>query len=117
MNRIEQYQFGKLIINGKEYTQDLIITPTKIINNWRRNKSHLLTLNDLKDVIDEIESYRYFICGCGNYNRMKIADEVFDKLRTLDILYLHGKTQDIIKVFNDAIERGKSFVAAFHLTC
>ncbi len=117
MEEIKKYEFGKMLIGNKKYTKDLIITPTKIIENWRRGKSHLLILDDLAEVMDEIESYRYFICGTGSYGRMKISQEVFSKLRNFDILYFYGKTGDIVSLFNEAIKRDKNFVAVFHLTC
>ncbi|MCD6577960.1 hypothetical protein J7L48_00625 [bacterium] len=117
MEEIKKYEFGKMTIGDREFTKDLIITPTKIIETWRRKKSHLLILDDLAEVMSEIESYRYFLCGTGSYGKMKISQEVFSKFRSFDILYFYGKTVDIKNLYNEAIKRDKNFVAVFHLTC
>ena len=42
MNIIEQYRFGKMRINGKDYSSDLIIFFDTIETNWRRKKGHSL---------------------------------------------------------------------------
>ncbi|RLE92202.1 MAG: hypothetical protein DRN04_10905 [Thermoprotei archaeon] len=34
MPRVERYSFREIVIDGKLYTKDLIITPTRIKLNW-----------------------------------------------------------------------------------
>jgi len=41
---IEHYSFGRIVIDGKEYTKDLIIYPDKIRANWWRKEGHKLRL-------------------------------------------------------------------------
>ncbi len=48
---IEHYSFGKIIINGKTYTSDVIIYPEKVDSSWWRKQGHSLYIDDLKDVI------------------------------------------------------------------
>jgi len=34
---IESYSFGQMVIDGQEYTSDLIIFPDRINSSWWRN--------------------------------------------------------------------------------
>lgn len=50
--KIDSCSFGTLIINGKPYTDDLIIHPDgKILKPWRRKRGHQLSLDDLRELI------------------------------------------------------------------
>jgi hypothetical protein len=48
---IEKYSFGKMVINGKTYTQDLIIYPDSIEDSWWRKKGHSLVPEDIPRVL------------------------------------------------------------------
>ena len=53
--KIDSCSFGTLVINGKPYTDDLIIHPDgKILKPWRRKRGHQLSMDDLRELIDEI---------------------------------------------------------------
>ena len=117
MKKIELYQFGQMRVEGKIHANDLIILPGKIIDNWRREKGHLLQLKDIEIVEKNITNYRYLIVGCGFNNRMKIHKEIFDWIQKNDIIFFYGNSNDIVKVYNETIERSKNLVALFHLTC
>jgi hypothetical protein len=36
MARIDEYQFGRIVVDGRERTKDLIILPERIVDNWWR---------------------------------------------------------------------------------
>ena len=50
MSRIDSYHFGQIVIDGREYSSDVIIYPDRVQDNWRRNKSHELALEDISEV-------------------------------------------------------------------
>ena len=53
MNIIDSYQFGRIVVNGKQYVSDVIIFPDIISDNWRRRTGHQLCLEDITSVIAE----------------------------------------------------------------
>ena len=53
INIIDSYQFGRIVINGKEYTSDVIISPNTINGNWWRKTGHELCLEDIADITTE----------------------------------------------------------------
>ena len=48
---IEGYSPGRIVIDSKTYTSDLILYPDKIDDSWWRKSSHLLLIEDLYDVL------------------------------------------------------------------
>lgn len=50
---IEEYTFGKIIINNTTYTKDLKIIKRKVIPNWRRKTGHRVEIDEVGDILDE----------------------------------------------------------------
>ena len=49
--RIDSYDFGRVVVDGKEYTADLIVTPTGVVEGWWRKEGHNLVPDDLLEVV------------------------------------------------------------------
>ena len=109
--KIENYQFGKIKINDKTYTNDLIVFKDKIKDNWWRKEGHLLQVKDLDSVFEK--SPKLLIIGTGASGRMKVSDEVKEKLKQKEIEFKILKTKKACKVFN----KTNHSAAALHLTC
>jgi hypothetical protein len=54
MPRIEEYRFGRIVVDGGEQTHDVIVLPDRLITGWRRANGHKLVLADLDPVLDEL---------------------------------------------------------------
>lgn len=113
--KIDSYSFGRMKVEGKEYTNDLIIYPDKIETDWWRKEGHSLCLDDLKDVI----GYKpdCLIVGQGANSQMSVPGQIKNRLEEKGIKVLSGPTEKMYKIFNQYIEKGKKVAGAFHLTC
>jgi len=49
--KIDQYAFGKIVIDGKTYTSDVIIYPEKVDASWWRKEGHRLQPADLEKIV------------------------------------------------------------------
>ncbi len=112
--KIEHYSFGKIIIDGRTYTSDLIIFPDRVNSHWWRKEGHFLQLDDLKEVITEIPEA--IVIGTGYYGVMKISDEVISKLKSLKIDVHVARTTEAVTLFNELCKKRKT-IACLHLTC
>ncbi|MCD6513660.1 MAG: hypothetical protein J7L07_01935 [Candidatus Odinarchaeota archaeon] len=112
--KIEYYDFGRIVIDGKEYNHDVIIFPDKVKADWWRKEGHRLYLIDIEDVLN----YRpeVLIVGTGYHGILKVSDEVRNKLKELGIELMVLKTSEAVKKYNEIAEKTK-VVAALHLTC
>ncbi len=113
---IEQYSFGKMTVNGREYTSDLIIHPDgRIEADWWRKQGHNLVPEDIKELLDEKPGR--LIVGTGNSGVMKLSAEVLEKCRELGIEVEATPTKEAADRFNNLAEGNGSVAACFHLTC
>ena len=111
---IDSYSFGRMVIDGKTYTSDVILYPDKVDDSWWRKSGHLLQKEDLRDVIQY--NPEILIVGTGAYGLMKILDEAKQFLEAEGIELISEETKEAYKIYNELKER-KKVVAAFHLTC
>ncbi len=110
---IDSYSFGDIKIDGKEYTNDVIIIGSNIIGWWRQ-EGHFAQVPDFKDIPDGTE---ILVIGTGASGVMKVADEVVEHFRKKKTKVIMEMTGTAVKTFNKLIEQNKKAVGAFHLTC
>jgi len=111
---IEFHDFGKITINGKRYTTDVIIFPDHVRDNWWRNQGHSLSIEDLREVVQA--KPEVLIVGTGYNGCMKVPDEVLEHFTSRSIEVIVEKTGEACKTYN-RVASTKRVVAAFHLTC
>jgi len=111
---IQSYSFGKITIDGKEYTSDLIIYKNTINDKWWRKEGHNLHLEDLVDVLNE--NPKILIIGTGAYGLMKVPSELIKYLNEKDIRVIVKKTEVACTEYNKFLQT-EDVVALFHLTC
>ncbi len=113
--RIDNCSFGSLVINGKTYTDDIVIHPDgEILNLWRRKRGHQLSMDDLRELIDS--SPDVIVAGTGVSGGVKPDKNIESDLAKLGIEFIAAPNEKTIKVFN-ALVPGKRVGAGFHLTC
>lgn len=112
---INKYEFGSIIINGKEYTSDVIVTPDRVIDNWWREEGHEIAPIDIEDVINE--DHRVMIIGTGMSGEVLVLPETKKLIKSKGIELFIKNTKEAIKLYNKFEEEGADVVGLFHLTC
>ena len=112
---IERLSFSTIVIDGRTYTDDLIILPDgKILKPWWRQKGHQLSLEDLRDLI--YSSPEVIIAGTGVSGNMKPEKNLLKELSRLAIELIAKPNNKAIEIYN-SMDPGKRVGACFHLTC
>ncbi|MFB6076347.1 MAG: Mth938-like domain-containing protein [Candidatus Aenigmatarchaeota archaeon] len=112
--KIEDYSFGKIEINGKKFTEDVIIYPDRLESEWWRKKGHELNPRDISEILEYGPDV--LVVGTGSSERMKVPENIEKLLKEHDIELVKEKTSKAIESYNEL--RGKrKVVAALHLTC
>ncbi|MFX1487491.1 MAG: Mth938-like domain-containing protein [Promethearchaeota archaeon] len=111
---IDSYDFGRIIIKGVQYANDVIIFPDSVVDSWWRKKGHELCIDDIKEVVEA--KPEVLVVGTGYYGRMKILSETFEYIKSNGIGVTANKTKDACEAFNRLSET-KKVAAALHLTC
>ncbi len=112
--KIDDYTFGRIIIDGKAYDNDVIIYPDRVKENWRRKKGHCLKISDLEGVFKRRP--RMLIVGAGHVGRMEVPQKTIDALAKEGIETRVEKTARAVELFNELSPKG-DVAAALHLTC
>jgi hypothetical protein len=112
---IEAYTFGRMIIGGKTYQQDIIIHKGKVFTNWWRKTGHRVTLADLQDILTPKPDT--LILGKGMPGFMKATPELRKYLEQENIQLIEKPTAAAVKIYNKLYKEGKNVSAGFHLTC
>jgi hypothetical protein len=113
--KIDQYAFGKIVIDGKTYNSDVIIYPEKVDASWWRKEGHRLQPADLETIIRNKPDI--LIVGTGNVGAMDVPTETLAFLRSQGIDVRVARTEKAVEIFNSSQEENKKTVAALHLTC
>jgi hypothetical protein len=113
MPTIQEYRFGRIVIDGMEYARDVIVLPQRVVGEWWRKEGHSLVLEDLGEVLDELPEY--LIVGCGAQGRMKPNPAALDELRARGIKVEVLPTEDAVRHYGERDPRVTA--AALHLTC
>ena len=111
---IESYDFGRMEIEGRTYTADLILFPDKIRDSWWRETGHKLSLKDIEGVLQE--SPEVLVIGTGFHGLMKVDEEVKEHAQLKGITLVVEKTTQAVQSYNEIAPQKKT-IGAFHLTC
>ena len=112
---IDSYQFGKIVIDGVDYSSDCIILGEAVQSNWWRKQVHSLAAEDLKTVIAAKPAV--LVVGCGASALMKVSEETRQALQEHNIQTEALDTHKAVERFNELSQEGVNVAAALHLTC
>jgi hypothetical protein len=113
MARLENYSFGRILVEGREETRDLIVLPHRVVRNWWRRDGHSLVLEDLGDVLEDLPDR--LIVGTGASGQMKPEPTTVEKLRHRGVEVEVARTDEAVRLF--ARSDPATTAAALHLTC
>lgn len=111
---IDSYSFGKMVIDGKTYTTDVIIYPDRVDASWWRKEGHYLQKTDLAGIVGN--GPEVLVIGTGNMGVMHVPEDTISFLQSKGIEVRVEKSGNAVKVFNELSGKRK-VVGAFHLTC
>ena len=109
---IEDYSFGRIVIDGKTYTSDVIIFPDRVKDGWWRKDGHNLSVEDLGEVIEF--GPKTLVVGTGSSGIMRVKEETREFLESKGIEVIVKKTKEACDILNSL---DTNAVGAFHLTC
>jgi hypothetical protein len=113
MARIDQYEFGQIVVDGRQETKNLIILPDLVVRNWWRQDGHALVLDDLAEVLDELPSH--LVVGTGADGRMRPDPDTIRQLQDRGVTVEALPTGRAVRRFAELDPANTA--AALHLTC
>jgi hypothetical protein len=120
--KIDGYRFGKIVIAGREYTNDVIVFHNRVEPEWWRVQGHSLHREDLETILSARP--HTLIVGCGAFGMMRVPKEIEEFLAGLNIRLIALRTSAAVREYNKHMRPNggpsgddTGVVGAFHLTC
>lgn len=113
MAKLEEYRFGRIVVDGDEHTRDLIVLPNRVVAGWWRREGHSLAMEDLEQVEHELPER--LILGCGAHGQLRPDPAVIEALRRRGVEVEALPTADAVRRYGESDEQRTA--AALHLTC
>ena len=115
--KINDYSFGKITVDNKTYTSDVVMYPDKVDSKWWRKEGHYLQPADLTDIINAKPDI--LIIGTGASGVMKVPEETLKFVKSKGIEVHTDITSRAVGLFNKLVSEkpNKKIIAALHLTC
>ena len=114
--RIDGYSFGKIVIDGAVYTDDVLIVRGAVQSPWWRTAGgHVFRPEDLRPLF---EARPDVVClGTGYFGRVRIEDATEAAFSEIGSRLEIGPTRQMVEAFNRLVRAGTDAAAALHLTC
>jgi len=110
---ITHYAFGKMVIDGETYENDVAIFPDKTVQKWHVKTNHTIQLIDIQALIND--STEALIIGTGASEICTVKDDIVDYAASKGIKLIIRDTYEAVRQFNKLPKEGLS--ACFHLNC
>lgn len=111
---IDSYSFGRIVVDGRRYTSDIIIFPDRVRDNWWRKEGHSLHVDDLKEILQE--KPEVLVVGTGSSGLVRVPEETRKRVEAEGIELVVEPTEKACETFNQ-LSKSRRVVAALHLTC
>lgn len=113
---IEEYRFGHIKIQGREYKDDLTMSQEQVIDYpWWRKSGHRVEVEDVRKLLD-LEP-NVLVLGQGQPGMMKSTQNLRQHLQKVGIRLIEKPSDQAAKSLNQLLEQGEKVCAGFHLTC
>lgn len=120
--RIEATGFGYIIIDGRRYDDDIVISgdlrvrSKEISSKLRAEFGHTpLTGEEIRTYFSE-DPPDVIVVGSGQSGMMPLVG-VEEACRELGTELIVRRTPEAIEIFNDLLSKGKKVGGIFHVTC
>jgi hypothetical protein len=113
--KIESYKFGHIVINGQEYTSDVIIFHDRVDATWWRKEDHRLLPSDIEEVLNAQPDV--LVIGTGYAGVLSVPKEIAAHIANQGIEVMVERTSKAVELFNSLQGTNKYVIAALHITC
>jgi hypothetical protein len=119
---IEEYHFGSITIDGKNYSHDVEVRWTGEVLAWQRKESHVIGVEDVLGALEEHP--QTLVIGTGESGMAQVTKDAQEEIEKKGIVLIVDRTEQAVKTFNvrkeeSLEEEGKQekVIGLFHLTC
>ena len=119
MTRVDSFQFGSIVINGRKYGRDVLLFPDGTVRErkggfWKFG-SHAIKRADIEELVKVKPDV--LIVSTGTNGKARVTSEAEACAKEANIGLLSAPSLEAIKQLNQLIEEGRRVSALIHITC
>lgn len=119
MAKVNSFNFGSIVIDGKQYGYNVVVLPDGSVKEREASKTMFGSHNIRKNEIEELAKTEpeTLIVGTGTSGMAAVSEEAqaYAREAKLDMVVLHSS--EAIEKFNQLTDEGKRAAALIHITC
>jgi len=119
MAKINRYNFGSIVIDGKQYVCDVLILTDGTIKERETSKagfsSHKIVWGDVAKIVNE--QPQVIVIGTGASGLARLSLDAGIKLRKANLNLVVLPSSQAVERFNQLTQEGKRVAALIHITC
>ncbi len=119
MANINSFNFGFIVVDGKQYVYDVIILPDSTVKEREATKarlgSHNITWDDVAGIVKK--QPEVIVIGTGTSKIARLSGETEENLRQANVNLLVLPSFQAVDKFNQLVSEGKRVAALIHITC
>jgi hypothetical protein len=113
---IDSYSFGRIRIDGRHYSKDVILLNGRVTSPWRREAGgHVYAVRDLEDIL--AVAPEVVVLGTGCFGRVEVPKATLRAFSEAGSRIVVERTGRAVESFNRLSNEGRDVAAALHLTC
>lgn len=110
---ITSYSFGRMTINGRNYTCEVQIFPNGDVREWTLQDPHYIVPADIEEIVNS--GIEMLIIGTGDVGNAGVPEETHRFLESKNIKVRELNTHEAVELFNSSPK--DKLGAVFHLNC
>lgn len=119
MPRFDSLKWGTVVIDGREYHYDVVVTPDAALKPRTREEdkfgSHTFEKGEFSDLIDG--GAEVIVVGTGTDDLARLSKGAKDYLREAGVELMQLASGEAIEKYNELVEKGRKVGAIIHITC
>lgn len=119
MVKINSFNWGFIVIDGKQYVHDVLILPDGMVKAREPGKGRLGSHTIADSEIDNLDKAQpeVVLVGTGVSGLAKLSEEAEVYLRETKLNLVVLPSFQAVEKFNQLTEEGKRVAALIHITC
>ena len=119
MAKVNSFDFGSIVIDGKEYSYDVVVLPDGGVKEREASKAmfggHSITKNEIEELAKT--KPETVIVGTGTSGMAAVSQDAQAYVREAKLNLVILPSSEAIQKLNQLVDEGKRVTALIHITC
>lgn len=119
MAKITSYNFGFIVVDGKQYLYDVVIHPDGAVSERQPGRGRLGSHKITSEEVQRLQDMQpdFILIGTGASGLARLADDAQSHIQQPESNIELLPSVKAAQKYNQLVDEGKRVAALFHITC